>query len=151
LKSQDFKGFPKESIRFFEQLTLNNDKIWFEKHKEEYNQLVLLPARQFIFEMGNVLKKSIPGIIADARVNRSIFKIHRDVRFSKDKSPFKIHLGVWFWEGHGKRMECSGFYFHVEPKLFLLGAGVHLLPQEFLLEFRNSLIQLNIKILSILS
>lgn len=137
---EPFNGFPRECPVFYEQLSENNDKTWFESHKSEYEKWVLHPARDFIFEIGKKLKLEVPHLIADARINRSLFKIHRDVRFSKDKKPFKTHLGIWFWEGEGKRMDCSGFYFHIEPKLFLVAAGIHLMPQEFLPEFRNSLV-----------
>jgi len=108
----NFKGFPKEFITFFENLKQNNSKDWFEKHRKDYEELVLHPAREFVEEMGKKLRRIAPAIHAIPKINQSLFKISRDVRFSKDKSPYKTTMGICFGEGSRKRMECSGFYFH---------------------------------------
>ena len=84
-------------------------KAWFDSHRQEYDDYVLNPAKNFIHDMGQVLKKTSPNVIADPRVNKSLFRLNRDIRFSKDKTPYKTHLAIWFWEGTSKRMECSGF------------------------------------------
>jgi uncharacterized protein (DUF2461 family) len=68
------------------------------------------PARQFVLAMGEQLRQIAPGVHAEPEVNRSIFRIHRDTRFSKDKTPYKTNLELLFWEGEGHRMECPGFY-----------------------------------------
>jgi len=73
-------------------------------------------------------------------VNKSLFKIHRDTRFSHDKTPFKTHMGILFWEGARKRMECSTYYFHLEPPNLMLGAGIYMFPRTHLREFRNSVV-----------
>ena len=83
----------------------------------------MTPARLFVGEMGARLKKLSPGVQADPRVDKSIFRIFRDTRFSRDKTPYKTHLGIWFWEGDGPRMECSGFYFHLDPPKLMNGSG----------------------------
>ena len=107
-----FSGFPREYFSFFNQLKKNNSKEWFEKHRGDYDEFVLHPAREFVIEMGKKLRKIAPGVNAIPKVNQSLFKINRDVRFSKDKSPYKTYMGIWLWEGDRKRMECSGFYLH---------------------------------------
>jgi uncharacterized protein (TIGR02453 family) len=135
-----FTGFSKESIKFYADLKKNNKKSWFEKNKTIYESSVMAQTRMFVSEMGKQLKQIAPNIIADPRVNKSIFKIHRDVRFSKDKTPYKTHLAVWFWEGHLPRMECSGFYFHLEPPNLMLGVGIYMFPKHVLQEFRKSVI-----------
>jgi uncharacterized protein (TIGR02453 family) len=135
-----FKGFPKETVKFYADLTKNNSKKWFESHREDYDNYVMEPSRAFVTALGDRLGKLAPGIIADPRVNKSIFKIHRDVRFSKDKTPFKTHLGLWFWDGVLPRMECSGFYFHLEPPNLMLGVGLYMFPKEHLDQYRKSII-----------
>jgi len=90
--------------------------------------------------MGAKLATIAPAINAQPSVNKSIFKIHRDTRFSNDKTPFKTHLGIWFWEGSGKRMECSGFYFHVEPPMMMLGVGIYMLARHQMAEYRESVV-----------
>jgi len=134
-----FSGFPKESINFYKELSLNNNKRWFDDHKDDYENFVLKPARHFVYEMGNKLKTISPKIIADPRINKSIFRIFRDVRFSKDKTPYKTHLGLWFWEGDRKRMECSGYYLQIEPDSILLGTGIYMFPKNLLETYRNAL------------
>ncbi|UCE66631.1 MAG: DUF2461 domain-containing protein [Candidatus Zixiibacteriota bacterium] len=135
-----FTGFPIECIEFFKGLEKNNDKRWFEQHKEEYEKYVQMPSRYFVVDLGKKLEKIAPNIIADPRVNRSLFKIHRDTRFSPDKRPFKTNLGIWLWEGELKRMECSGFYFHFEGDKIIIAAGLYMFPKEHLAEYRDSVV-----------
>ncbi len=135
-----FNGFPKQSLSFFKDLAKNNTKMWFDQHKETYEQQVLGPARDFILAMGGRLKKIAPGVQADPRVNKSLFRLNRDIRFSHDKTPYKTHLGLWFWEGSRPRMECSGFYFHLEPAKLMLGVGLYCFPKDMLEAYRQSVV-----------
>jgi uncharacterized protein (TIGR02453 family) len=107
-----FRGYPRELITFFDQLKRNNTKEWFTEHKKDYEAYVKQPSEGFVLAMGAKLKAISPGIHAIPKVNQSLFRLNRDTRFSKDKTPYKTNLGIWFWEGGRKRMECSGFYFH---------------------------------------
>ena len=79
-----FNGFPPEAVTFFKQLKDNNNKPWFDAHKPDYQEYVMAPTQEFIEEMGLKLGQLSPGIHAEPRVNRSIFRIYRDTRFSKD-------------------------------------------------------------------
>ncbi|MBN1292456.1 MAG: DUF2461 domain-containing protein [Candidatus Latescibacteria bacterium] len=133
----EFRGFPKECMTFLKDLKANNTTSWFNQHKGDYEQYVLDPARAFIYDMGERLHAITPDIIADPRVNRSLFRINRDTRFSKDKTPYKTHLAIWFWEGAGPRMECSGYYFHLEPDRLMLGVGIYCFPKPLLDRYRE--------------
>lgn len=135
-----FAGFSEQSLTFFRNLAQNNNKVWFDQNKGNYEQQVLAPARDFIVALGDRLKKIAPGVQADPRVNKSLFRLNRDIRFSPDKTPYKTHLGIWFWEGNRARMECSGFYFHLEPQRFMLGAGLYEFPKGLLEAYRQSVI-----------
>jgi uncharacterized protein (TIGR02453 family) len=90
--------------------------------------------------LGDLLKKIAPGVNADPRVNKSLFRLNRDIRFSNDKTPYKTHLGIWLWEGARPRMECSGFYFHLEPGRFMLGVGLYEFPKEMMEAYRQSVV-----------
>ena len=114
--------------------------MWFDQNKDVYEQQVLVPARDFIVAMGDKLKMIAPGVHADPRVNKSIFRLNRDIRFSHDKTPYKTHLGLWFWEGQRPRMECSGFYFHLESNRFMLGVGLYGFPKDMLETYRRSVV-----------
>ena len=135
-----FNGFPREAVTFFQNLKLNNNKTWFEAHKPDYQKYVMEPAQAFIEEMEARLKQLSPGIHADPRINKSIFRIYRDVRFSKDKSPYKTHLGIWMWEGEDAKFESSGYYFHLEPPNILLGVGIHMFSKNLLKAYREAVV-----------
>ena len=129
-------NFPDCTISFLKKLSKNNNREWFETHREEYNKNFFEPAQEFVINMGAKLFELSPFITAIPKIDKSIFRIYRDVRFSKDKSPFKTNLGVYFWEG-SKKMDSPGFYFHVDPKEFFIGAGIYMFPTDMLKKYRN--------------
>ncbi len=138
-----FRGFSGEMITFFESLKKNNRKEWFDAHRKEYEQFVMEPARAFVLDMGEKLQTIAPGIRAVPKVNQSLFRINRDTRFSKDKRPYKTNLGIWFWEGKRKRMECPGFYFHVADGKLMLGCGMYRFSPELLRSYREEVVHKN--------
>jgi len=138
--NSEFKGFPKISVKFLSDLAKNNDKVWFNNNKETFTTQLLQPAQLFVVATGKKLEKIAPNIHADPRTDKSIFRIYRDTRFSADKSPFKTHLGIFWWEGDRPKMECPGFYFHLEPPNLLLGCGLYMFSKPFLKTFRESVV-----------
>ncbi|MFH1117968.1 MAG: DUF2461 domain-containing protein [Pseudomonadota bacterium] len=135
-----FDGFPKDAAAFYRDLAENNNKEWFTSHKREFEQHVMAPARDFVYEMGKRLREIAPGITADPRVNKSIFRPYRDTRFSKDKTPYKTHLGIFFWTGALRKMDCPGYYLHLEPPIVLLGVGNHCFSNSLLQVYRDSVV-----------
>lgn len=133
-----FHGFSHKTVQFLKDLKKHNDREWFNDHKEAYTSQVMDPARALVTDLGDRLKAIAPAIIAVPKFNRSIFRIYRDTRFSSDKSPYKTHLGLFLWEGVRARMECSGFYFHLEPPHLMLGVGLYMFPRKALEHFRNA-------------
>lgn len=135
-----FQGFSLETISFFLQLSQNNNKAWFESHRSVYEEAVLGPSRAFVEAMGARLTAIAPTVHADPRINQSIFRVNRDMRFSKDKSPYKTYFSLIFWEGQGPKLACSSFYFHIEPPNLLLGAGIYIFPDYILQAYRQAVI-----------
>ncbi len=135
-----FSGFTKETVRFFTALRKNNNREWFERNRETYETQVMAPAKAFVTAMGEKLKTIAPGIVAAPKVNKSIFRINRDTRFSQDPSPYKTNLGVYFWDGLRPRMESAGFYFHLEPPNLMLGGGMYMIPDSLLVRFRDAVV-----------
>lgn len=131
--------FPKCAAEFLGKLSRNNNREWFENHRKEYKSMFLEPAQEFVIEMGSKLQSIRPNILAIPKVDKSLFRLHRDVRFSKDKLPYKTNLGVLFWEGDDKKLESSGFYFHIEPKYFFIGGGTYLFSDNMLKAYREAL------------
>lgn len=136
--SGDFRGFSHGTVAFWQELRQNNDKLWFDRHEARYRRDVLEPSRDFVVAMGERLRELAPLVRADPRVNGSLFRIYRDTRFSPDKSPYKTHMGLWFWDGEGARMACSGFYFQLEPPNVMVAAGIYRLPKELLEAYREA-------------
>ena len=136
----DFKGFSKHLSNFLNQLKKNNTKEWFLSHKKDYEDYIKYPSEKFVGAMGEKLQTLSPFINAIPKINKSLFRINRDTRFSTDKSPYKTNLGILFWEGQGKRMESSGFYFHLEEKHLMIGCGMHIFPKTQLELFREAII-----------
>ncbi len=135
-----FSGFTKGTVRFFTALRKNNNRDWFERNRKTYEDHVMAPAKLFVTAMGPRLKAIAPGVVAVPKVNKSIFRINRDTRFSLDPSPYKTNLGIYFWDGSRSRMESSGFYFHLEPPDLMLGGGMYTIPDNLLGRFRKALV-----------
>lgn len=138
--TQKFNGFPKEAIQFYKDLTQNNDKFWYEQNRIIFDEQVMKPAQAFVVELGERLESIAPNIVADPRRDKSIFRIHRDTRFSNDKSPFKTHLAIFLWEGPRKKLENSGFYLQISTTSLLLAAGLYIFPPPLLDVYREAVI-----------
>jgi len=109
---------------FMSELAENNDRDWFEGHKSDYESRVREPLRAFIRDIEAPLASVSAHIVADDRKSGgSLFRIHRDVRFSKDKSPYKTWAAVQFRHEAGKDAHAPGFYLHLQPGNVLIGAG----------------------------
>ena len=134
----NFKGFSKDSIKFYEDLTNNNSKEWFADHKSDYEEFVMKPARSFVIDLGERLQAISPEIQAIPKTDKSIFRIYRDIRFTPDKRPFKTHLGILFWEGHRKKLECPGFYLQIDKDKIFIGSGLYMFPTDIRDIFRNA-------------
>lgn len=132
-------NLPIACSEFFAKLQNNNNKAWFEKNRDEYEQNILEPGRLFVELMAERLYTLSPDIIADPRINQSIFRLFRDTRFSKDKTPYKTHFGIFFWEGDRKKLENPGFYVHFEPGKSFVAVGQHMFPRDTLAVYREKL------------
>jgi uncharacterized protein (TIGR02453 family) len=135
--NKTLKDFPKRTATYLNRLSRNNNRNWFEANRDLYNSDFLEPCIQFVVEMGDKLLDLDPDIVAIPKIDKSIFRLHRDIRFSKDKTPYKTNAGLYFWNGKLKKMDASGFYFHLEPKLFGIGLGIYMFPPHLLKKYRN--------------
>ena len=132
-----FKGFSQKGLDFFYELEVNNNKLWFEANKSVYEQEILAVNRAFVVEMGEHLECLVPTIHAIPKINKSLFKIYRDVRFSKDKTPLKTRSGVLFWQGKGSRTQSSGFYLHYSVYELFIATGIRGFDKEMLSTYRD--------------
>jgi len=136
MKNQ-LNDYPKKTVTYLKKLSKNNNREWFEANRDKYNSDFLEPCFQFVVEMGDKLHDIDPDTVAIPKIDKSIFRLHRDVRFSKDKTPYKTNAGLYFWNGKMKKMDASGFYFHLEQKLFGVGLGIYTFPPHLLKRYRD--------------
>ncbi|WP_345976539.1 DUF2461 domain-containing protein [Sulfurimonas sp. HSL3-7] len=132
-----FEHFPKEAIPFLRSIEQNNTKEWFEAHKDGYTKYILEPSRAFVEEMGEHLQALVPTINAIPKINHSLFRIYRDTRFSKDKTPIKSKIGIIFWQGQDIRMQSSCFYLHFSPRELLIASGIRTFDPDLLAAYRD--------------
>jgi uncharacterized protein (TIGR02453 family) len=135
--------FGPAALDFLRALKRNNRREWFEAHKPGYIRNVLEPMRAVAGELDVRFARLAPEYEADAR--RSIFRIYRDVRFSRDKSPYKTHAALWVYHrmpgrGVGKEIDGgAGFYLHLEPGASIVAGGLWMPPRHSLARIRDRL------------
>ena len=126
---------------FLRQLRQHNDRDWFQKNKSRYESDVRDPALRFIEAVGPGLRKISPHLVADPRpIGGSLFRINRDIRFSKDKSPYKTAVGISFGHDQGRERAAPGLYLHVEPGESFTGGGLHILDGPALARVRDAIV-----------
>lgn len=117
--------FSKDSMFFLQKLAQNNNRDWFNENKQWYEDAVRTPALQFIEDMAGDIRLISPHFTArPKKMGGSLMRIHRDVRFGKDKRPYKTNVGIQFRHERGKDVHAPGFYLHIEPGECFLGVGI---------------------------
>ena len=135
-------SFDSELFDFLRELRLHNRRDWFQANKERYEEHVKDPALRFISDFGPRLRKISRNYVADPRpVGGSLFRIYRDVRFSKDKSPYKTGVGIQFRHKQSKDVHSPGFYLHLEPDACFVGLGIWHPDAETLGQIRRYLVE----------
>lgn len=120
-----FAGFSDAAIAFLSELALNNDREWFRANQSRYEQAVREPALGFIEAVAPGLRRISPHFVASSRRSGgSLMRIHRDVRFSRNKLPYKTNVGIQFRHELGKDVHAPGFYVHIEPGGCFFGVGI---------------------------
>jgi len=128
--------FTKEYFNFFSELEKNNNKVWFDANRKRYEEHVKAPFKNFVEHMIVQLAKEDASIFRDA--SKSIFRINKDIRFSKDKSPYKLNCAAVFGKG-GTKDKRPGYYFHVGHKEIFLGGGMYDPSKEDLIKIRQEI------------
>ena len=119
-----FEGFPLGLLHFLNELSKHNNRTWFQANKARYEQELREPALAFIAAMEAPLSKVSSHFQAvPKKVGGSLMRIHRDVRFSKDKTPFKTNIGIQFRHEYAKDVHAPGFYLHIDNSGCFLAAG----------------------------
>ena len=130
-----FRGFSPEALQFLRRLKRNNNREWFLKNKEIYEQKVRAPMVELVLALGREMQGFAPEMAFDPR--RSIYRIYRDTRFSADKTPYKTHIAASFFPRGMPKHGCAGLYFHVSPEEVEIAGGVYMPGPDELLAIRR--------------
>jgi uncharacterized protein (TIGR02453 family) len=139
-KKSPTRSFGPELFRFLADLKANNDRQWFAANKERYENEVRGPALDFVADFAPHLEKISPHFVADPRPSGgSLFRIHRDTRFSKDKSPYKTQVGIHFRHERAKDAHTPGFYLHLQPGSVFAAVGIWHPDSQALTKIREAI------------
>lgn len=128
-------------FRFLRELAANNNKEWFSENQPRFREVVQRPMLKFIETMAPWLATHTPAFVADTRLNGgSLFRIHRDTRFSADKAPYKTNVGCNFRHRIGKDAHAPGYYVHLSPGEILFGGGIWVPPTPVLSKIRDAIV-----------
>jgi len=132
-----FNGFSEDFFVFLTELKANNNRKWFADNKPRYEASVAEPCLDFIAALGPHLSEISPHFLAvPKKIGGSMFRIYRDTRFSKDKTPYKTNAGLQFRHVLGKDAHAPGFYLHLDPDEIFIGGGLWKPPSPALAKIR---------------
>lgn len=131
--------FSNEALKFLRSLKRNNDRDWFAARKQIYERELKEPMLALIREINDAMLEFAPDNVREPK--KAILRIYRDIRFSKDKRPYKVHQAAW-WARHGlEKTSGGGFYFDVSGTAVTIAAGVFMPEREQLLAIRRHLVE----------
>lgn len=131
------KYFGNGLFKFLDGLSKNNNKEWFEKNRSLYENEVKAPFRKLVEDLTVKLSKDLPEL--NPNPSKAIFRINRDIRFSKDKSPYKNHIAAVFSRIGTKDTDYPGFYIHFGAKESMVGGGKYFCSKEDLAKIRQEI------------
>ena len=137
MKRKRFSGFPKEGLRFLRSLKRNNNREWFQEHKGIYEESLKRPMADLIALMAAEFQRFAPEMVASPKA--SAYRIYRDTRFTKDKSPYKTYIAAVFPRAGLRKHEGAGFYLHISPSELLVGGGLYMPSPEDLNAVRQKI------------
>ncbi len=126
----------KNTIDFFRQLRENNNRQWFNEHKSEFDK-IWNNFKEFVQVMINEIAEIDPSV-RSVQVKDCLFRIYRDVRFAKDKAPYKSNLGAYIVRG-GRHSNFAGYYIHIEPDNCMFAGGIYMPKSDVLRKIWNSI------------
>lgn len=139
-----FQGFPKEGLAFLKGLEKNNNREWFQARKETFENSVKAPMEALVEAVNARMVKFAPQHVTEPK--KAVYRIYRDTRFSKDKTPYKTHIAANFFRAGFEKHSHPGYYFSVSPKEIEIAAGCYMPDpdqtrhiREYLLEHHETL------------
>lgn len=139
-EGNSFKGFSPKTLKFLRSLKANNNKAWFQAHRGDYEEYVLQPLRDLVTDLGDFMLDIDPSFEITPAVNKTISRIYRDTRFSKDKSPFRST--VWFTFKNQKKdwtTRVCGYFFELSIDSYRYGMGFYNAAPVIMSRFRETI------------
>jgi uncharacterized protein (TIGR02453 family) len=130
-----FSGFPREGIRFLKELGKNNDREWFTPRKAIYEEKLRLPMLELVGAVHREMVRFAPDYVGEPA--KCIYRVYRDTRFSKDKTPYKTHVGALLWRNGTEKNYAASYYFSVSPEGVEVAGGLYSPEREGLLAVRQ--------------
>src|SRR5258708_25214670 len=130
-----FPGFSPDALTFLRKLKRNNRREWFNPRKPQYETLIKLPMLELITCMNEELARFAPGYVTPPQ--KAVYRIYRDTRFAKDKTPYKTHIAAIFPSHIAVKREGAVFYMHFTPDELLAFSGVYSPERDELLAYRT--------------
>ncbi|HKW75423.1 MAG TPA: DUF2461 domain-containing protein [Terriglobales bacterium] len=132
-----FPGFLPDALAFLRSLKRNNRREWFQPRKEKYESLIKLPMMDLVGCLNEEFARFAPAYVTPPQ--KAVYRIYRDTRFSKDKTPYKTHISAIFPRNTAVKREGAVLYFHFTAKEVLIFGGVYSPEREELLAYRTLL------------
>ncbi len=129
--------FSKDYQAFFMELAANNHKEWFDRNKPRFQSNVKAAFEELVNDLINVLKK--PYNLGDLKAGDCIFRINKDVRFSKDKTPYKLQMSALITKGGRKNMQSPGLYIEIGPEFLNIYTGFYMPEKDQLFRLRTNI------------
>lgn len=139
--SQIGLGFSEATIGFLWKLRLNNNPPWFEAHKHDYQQYLLDPMKSLVAELAGPMSNLDPLLEVTPAVNKTISRIYRDIRFSKDKSPYRDRIWITFKRRIKDWQDTPAYFFEITPEFYRFGMGFYQASKATMDFFRSTLLE----------
>jgi uncharacterized protein (TIGR02453 family) len=135
MKQNQFAGFPAEGITFLRALAKNNDREWFAPRKAIFEEKVKRPMIDLVAAVHREMLRFAPEYVGEPA--KCVYRIYRDTRFSKDKTPYKTHIAAYLRRNGLPKDGTAGYYFAISPKELSIGGGLYMPPRDALLAARH--------------
>jgi uncharacterized protein (TIGR02453 family) len=129
--------FSNEALKFLRGLKRNNDRVWFEARRDVFEKELKEPMLKLIGEVNEAMAEFAPMHVRPPQ--KIMMRIYRDIRFSKDKRPYKTHVSAWWVRDGLQKTSGAGFYFSMNPEQVVIAAGAYMPEREQLLAIRRYL------------
>lgn len=136
-QAKKFKGFSEDTIVFLKNLKINNNKQWFESHKQDYENFVLAPLKSLVSDLGGLMLSIDQDLEINPAVNKTISRIYCDTRFSREKAPYKTSHWITFKKPRKAWKDAPAYFFEIAPDSYRYGMGFYGATPDTMAKFRN--------------